>query len=344
MCKRGKEANVALGRPTKQSTNYNSVYLAKNAVDGSFATNIKYCTHTQTQTDPWWYVDLGCERTVAKVTVTNRGDCCGSRLNGFKIAVGNDVSLNGGIGNTPCGGGYTVGQGGTLMVECPRLKGRYVTVFLKGSGKVLQLCQVQVFEACDQTCYNLALGQPSTQSNGNFLQAANDGNRNTNYWGRSCYLSYTTNNPYYTLDLGHVRKVWKVRLWNRGDCSGCSNGLDNFEIRFGWSSTGTSNPVCYNGNPTRYSVAKHQSVDVVCNANRLGRYVTVIEYGRRQLGICEIEVYDKGNCYDTGCFNVAKNRGASMSSIYSSRFSASKAVDGNYWSKSMSAVRLHSLL
>ena len=75
---------------------------------GRFSGDIKFCTHTETQTDPWWWVDLGCERTVAKVTVSNRGDCCGDRLNGFKIAVGNDVSVNGGTGNTPCGGGYTV--------------------------------------------------------------------------------------------------------------------------------------------------------------------------------------------------------------------------------------------
>ena len=68
---------------------------------------IIYCTHTQQQTDPWWYVDLGCERTVAKVTVTNRGDCCGERLNGFKIAVGNDVAF-GGTRNAPCGSGYSV--------------------------------------------------------------------------------------------------------------------------------------------------------------------------------------------------------------------------------------------
>ena len=152
------------------------------------------------------------------------------------------------------------------MVECPRLKGRYVTVFLKGTGKVLQLCEVQVFEPCDETCYNLALGQPATyssQSNvclwlcvllyfiqylsclsdGDYPSGATDGNRNTNYWGRSCYLSYTTTNPYFTVDLGHVRKVGKIRLWNRGDCASCTNGLDNFEVRLGWSSNGNNNQV-----------------------------------------------------------------------------------------------------
>ena len=83
-----------------------NVTLCCNCI-GGFETNIIYCTSTQMQTDPWWYVDLGCERTVAKVTVTNRGDCCGERLNGFKIAVGNDITF-GGTRNAPCGIGYSV--------------------------------------------------------------------------------------------------------------------------------------------------------------------------------------------------------------------------------------------
>ena len=41
------------------------------------------------------------------MTVTNR-DSYGSRLDGFKVAVGNDVSTKGGNGNAPCGGGYKV--------------------------------------------------------------------------------------------------------------------------------------------------------------------------------------------------------------------------------------------
>ena len=83
-----------------------SVILCCNSI-GYFGTRMIYCSHTQKQTDPWWYVDLGCERTVAKVTVTNGGDCCGKRLNEFKIAVGNDVAF-GGTRNAPCGSGYKV--------------------------------------------------------------------------------------------------------------------------------------------------------------------------------------------------------------------------------------------
>ena len=65
--------------------------------------------------------------------------------------------------------------------------------------------------------------------------------------------------------------------------------------------------LCYFGS-ARFYVEKHQSVDVVCDANRLGQYVTVKEYGSRRLGICEIEVYEIGNCYDYGCYNLAKGR------------------------------------
>ena len=54
---------------------------------------------------------------------------------------------------------WQVPQAATLIIECPRLVGRYVTVYLTGSDKILQLCEVQVFEPCGETCYNLALHQ-----------------------------------------------------------------------------------------------------------------------------------------------------------------------------------------
>ena len=49
-------------------------------------------------------------------------------------------------------------------------------------------------------------------------------------------------------------------------------------------------------------------MDIMCNANHLGRYVTVKDYGLWKLTICEIEVYATGNCYDSGCYNVAKGK------------------------------------
>ena len=70
--------NVALGKKAFQST-MSGIGTASKAVDGS--TNTFYfssgCTHTMSESDPWWQVDLGAEYSVEEVMLTNRGDCCG---------------------------------------------------------------------------------------------------------------------------------------------------------------------------------------------------------------------------------------------------------------------------
>lgn len=82
--------NMALKQPTKQSTTGQwTVCLTQSernvsllgwggssgrAVDGNG--NRWYggrsCTHTNGQTNPWWYVDLGGQQPVRKIQVTNR--------------------------------------------------------------------------------------------------------------------------------------------------------------------------------------------------------------------------------------------------------------------------------
>ena len=54
-------------------------------MDGNRGTQ---CTHTLTESDPWWRVDLGRVEPVAEVNILNRGECCGTRLNGAEIRVG----------------------------------------------------------------------------------------------------------------------------------------------------------------------------------------------------------------------------------------------------------------
>ena len=88
-------ANLAFKRPTAQISTYTlgrKVPLsARLAVDGNRKTRIwarGSCTHTKLANNPWWRVDLGRTRRIGRVYVVNRGDCCGSRLNGFEIYVG----------------------------------------------------------------------------------------------------------------------------------------------------------------------------------------------------------------------------------------------------------------
>lgn len=43
------------------------------------------CTHTKSESNPWWSVDLQAATNVEQVKVWNRADCCQSRLNGFQV-------------------------------------------------------------------------------------------------------------------------------------------------------------------------------------------------------------------------------------------------------------------
>ncbi|XP_035697814.1 uncharacterized protein LOC118430887 [Branchiostoma floridae] len=145
------EVNLALGKTATQSSDY--VHLeealgAGKAVDGSRATDIgqdKACTHTQRDYQPWWKVDLSRTYTVQRVSILNRGDCCGERLKDFAVRVGpnEDFSLNG-----QCGETYTdtPTDGQTIVVYCnPPISGRYVSVQLMGREDYLSLCEVEVY-------------------------------------------------------------------------------------------------------------------------------------------------------------------------------------------------------
>jgi len=68
----------------------NNPLRSSNAVDGGNKTHYSYCSHTDksTNTNPWWRVDLGRVEPVAQVRILNRGDCCGTYLDGAEIRVG----------------------------------------------------------------------------------------------------------------------------------------------------------------------------------------------------------------------------------------------------------------
>lgn len=138
--------NVARRRPTKQSsTAYGG--SAGRAVDGNKNSNWngRSCTHTNRQGNPWWRVDIGNPSyKVRKVKLTNRGDCCWTRLRSVDIRVGNfDNNPN---RNPRCGyhpGKFSKGQ--TKEIKCSRpMPGRYVYVTLR-TTEYLTLCEVEVY-------------------------------------------------------------------------------------------------------------------------------------------------------------------------------------------------------
>ena len=73
---------------------------------------------------------------VREVIVTNRGDCCGERLNDFTVLVGTDV----------CASNVQIQEGETKTVRCwgAGARGSSVKITLPGSSATLSLCEVRV--------------------------------------------------------------------------------------------------------------------------------------------------------------------------------------------------------
>lgn len=81
------DANIATnGKASQSSVDYDGVAL--RAVDGNTEGEFekKSTTHTRTESDPWWEVDLGGEQSVDAVVIWNRTDGgVGSRLANFRV-------------------------------------------------------------------------------------------------------------------------------------------------------------------------------------------------------------------------------------------------------------------
>ncbi|XP_073715841.1 fucolectin-4-like [Misgurnus anguillicaudatus] len=134
------DENVALGGQTVQSSTRYVDWKADKAIDTSPLT----CTHTVETSNPWWRVNLLDSYYISTVVITNRPDCCGERLDGAEIRIGNSLENNGN-NNPRCGVLYGVAMAQSISVSCGDMNGRYVNVIIPGHFKILTLCDVQVY-------------------------------------------------------------------------------------------------------------------------------------------------------------------------------------------------------
>ncbi|XP_039868483.1 fucolectin-like [Simochromis diagramma] len=137
--------NLALKKTAVQSSNGDNIGLAFKAVDGNRDENYQKwsCTLTLQQSDPWWRVDLGRVYTIGAVAITNIAGF-ENRLNGAEIWIGNSTNFSD-PERVRCAVISHIPSGQTFYFPCSSVEGRYVTVFLPGSGKVLNLCEVEVY-------------------------------------------------------------------------------------------------------------------------------------------------------------------------------------------------------
>uniref|UniRef100_A0A3Q4MKF2 Si:ch73-359m17.2 n=1 Tax=Neolamprologus brichardi TaxID=32507 RepID=A0A3Q4MKF2_NEOBR len=137
--------NVALKKTAVQSSTSSTVGTAGRAVDGNRDASYQRgsCTLTSGQSNPWWRVDLVNVYTIGTVMITNR-DELENRLDGAEIWIGNSTKISDPESNR-CAVISHIPSGQAFYFPCNSVKGRYVTVFLPGSAKVLSLCEVEVY-------------------------------------------------------------------------------------------------------------------------------------------------------------------------------------------------------
>ncbi|XP_078603049.1 uncharacterized protein LOC144877051 isoform X2 [Branchiostoma floridae x Branchiostoma japonicum] len=286
----GFEDNIALRRPAAQSSIYNSANQPGLAVDGNTDTAWTggSCVHTAQETGPWWSVDLGFPRNVGIVTVYNRQDCCWDRINPFRVHVTDSVSSLSDV--TSCGGDHRFREGQANMeVHCAGLKGQVVVIQLPGTDRIMNMCEVKVYEAT-----NMALGRPTAQSSHHVYSQpggrAVDGSNNTNY--RVAPFCVHTDgqsdgrDPWWYVNLGATRTVGYVTIFTRQDYG--PERISPFQIHIGNSTDVAANARC--GDSHTFPTDR-VDMTVSCFGMR-GQYVGILLPGSgRILQLCEVEVY-----------------------------------------------------
>jgi hypothetical protein len=136
--------NLALGKPTKQSSTGHHRYTSEKAVDGKF--DWKGSTSlTQSESNPWWYVEVSSAAKIGVVTLSERSHQ-GKDLSSVVVGVTNIPCEKGELcGGTACRHRQTRSKKEDF--DCGGVSGSYLYVQDIGNSKTLMLEEVEVFSA-----------------------------------------------------------------------------------------------------------------------------------------------------------------------------------------------------
>ncbi|XP_006824443.2 uncharacterized protein LOC100373145 [Saccoglossus kowalevskii] len=298
--------NMSTGMVTEQSSVKGSGRSEKAVDDNRNSVfNQKSCTMTLKEFQPWWRVDLGATRSVYKVTITNRQDCCATRLKKAEIHIGDSENFD---ENPRCGKRVSrkMSENETIDIACKcgkPMTGRYVSIRLQNMTQALTLCEVDVWaleevihlpEICivPDDLISVSTGMMANQSStkGRFgAEKAVDDNRNSSFAMKSCTKTIKEFQPWWSVDLMESREIYKVVITNRQDC--CAAKLKNAEVRVGDSINFDDNALC--GTRVSRKVALQETIEFVCACDEplVGRYVIIrLQESTQILTLCEVDV------------------------------------------------------
>ncbi|MBM3767308.1 MAG: DUF1929 domain-containing protein, partial [Acidobacteria bacterium] len=135
----GGETNLAIGKSATQSSTA-SGGVAARAVDGNtngdFSQNSVIQTNSQSQ--PFWQVDLGARAQIANVKIWNRSDCCAANLTNFHVFVSDQPFTGTTVAQSQAQAGVTdiphSGTAGATVTLAVNRSARYLRVQLEGTA------------------------------------------------------------------------------------------------------------------------------------------------------------------------------------------------------------------
>ncbi len=148
---------------------------------------------------------------------------------------------------------------------------------------------------------NFALNANATQSSTQLNASASraiDGNTDGNFWAsNSTSLTNWTSQPWLEIDLGSVKNIDKIEIWNRDDC--CENIFSNYYV-FVSNNPFTSsnlNATLSQSGITSYFHTEEAARPTIETVNQTGRYIRIQLTGTSFLAVTEVKVL---GCENTG--------------------------------------------
>ena len=190
------ERDLAVLKPAAQSSTDSRrgcLGFASEAVDGNTEGFFEpWCSVTVTNDDQqaWWRVDLQGSRTVHRVRVFNRVDCCMERLANFNVTLQNSDGTTLATKNFP---GGTQTQIYTFSETVENV--RFVRVHLLGKG-ILSLAEVQVIGNDGND-----MNDGNDRNDGNDMNDGNDRNDGNDMNDGSGNITASNANPFPVLPV-----------------------------------------------------------------------------------------------------------------------------------------------
>ena len=264
--------------------------------DGAFGNGS--VTHTASEAEAWWEVDLGDVAYIESVRVWNR-DVNPDRLDDFYVFVSETPFTSTDVALTladPDVSSYYVDTPPSPDTEVfVGETGRYVRIQLTGTN-YLSLAEVEVFgRNLAEPLTDVAEGALATQSStawGGDADRAVDGNTDGAYSNNSVTHTEMETTPWWQVDLGDSYYIDTIHVWNRDVFQ---NRLDDFYVFVSNTPFASDDLLTTLLSPavSSYHVTTTPTPDLEVAIETTGQYVRIQLTDTEYLSLAEVEVFGR---------------------------------------------------